>query len=478
VLVAAAAISLLLGHAVTVAGLALLARRSTVAEPSLRLPARSWAVRLAVLLLLFGAAVALLFLATREDESRLRRNAFVMFSPARTHLTVIAIDGLDTQFVQRLDATGQVPRLARLLAGARATLPTSDAPDPARTWTSLATGQPPGVHGVSGIETRRVSGLEGTVPAARSRLGATLAAATDLVRLTRPVLTSGLQRRSKTFWEIAADLRIRTVVVNWWASWPAPPGSAVVLSDRATLRLQRGGNLDGEIAPVSLYASLQGAWPALRDEARRRVVSAFGDQQDAVASTLRRAGEQDLVQVTLATRVGAASSELLAIYLPGLDIAQHDLLGAGGGAGLPASAVAARIEALERYYAFLDQILAPLLEPADPLRFVAVVGDSGRSSTGGGGVLAFTGKDARGGTAIDASRADVMPTLLYVLGLPTSRELPGRILTALFADRFVAENAPKTIDTFGPRILAPRPANATPLDQEMLERLRSLGYVR
>ena len=53
-------------------------------------------------------------------------------------------------------------------------------------------------------------------------------------------------------------------------------------------------------------------------------------------------------------RVCGADTDLRAIYLSGLDIAQHNLVGRAGGAGLPASALAARVEALERYYEFLD----------------------------------------------------------------------------------------------------------------------------
>ncbi len=478
VLVVAAAISLLLGHAVTVSSLALIARRSAVTDPSLRLRARSWTVRIGALALLFGAAMALLFFATRGDEARLRRNAVLMVLPPSVHVTVLALDGLDPQFVERIAPSGRTPRLARLLGGARADLPPSDAPDPARTWNSLATGQPAGVHGISGIETRRVSGLEGTVATPRSGLAAAIGVATDLVRLTRPVLTSGLQRRSKTFWEIAAELGIRTAVVNWWASWPAPPGPGIVLSDRASLRLERGGALDAEIAPSSLYPTLRQAWPALRDEARRRVLAAFANEDEAVAPTLRRAGEQDAVQVALAARVGAPASDLFAIYLPGLDIVQHELLGPGGGSGLPASALVVRVEALERYYAFLDQLIAPLVDAPDAARIVVLVGDPGRSSNRNGGVLAITGEAARPGARLSASRADLMPTLLYVLGIPTSRELPGRVLTALFTDSFTRSHSVRVIDSFGPRVVAPRPANATPLDQEMLDRLRSLGYVR
>ena len=166
-------------------------------------------------------------------------------------------------------------------------------------------GSPPTCTASAGIEARSVSGIAGTVPASGSPLAGAIAAATDLVRLTRPTLTTGLQRRSKTFWEVAADYGLQTAVVNWWATWPAPSGAGIVLSDRATLRLERGDQQDAEIAPPSLYSDLEPVWPTLRDEARRRVVAAFEGTGDADGQVLRRAAEQDALPAALATRVFA-----------------------------------------------------------------------------------------------------------------------------------------------------------------------------
>ncbi len=247
VLALSTAISMLLGHAVMLATLAIAARRARDASPSLRLP-RAWLPTLGLAAVAFAAAAGTLFLSTR-GEGRAAERAATASRPAvapaasRTgvRITVIAVDGLDLPFLERLAAANRVPRLARLLAGARLTFPASDAPDPARTWTSLATGQDAHVHGVSGIESRSVSGMEGTVPTAASGLAGALAAASDLVRLTRPTLTTGLQRRSRTFWEVAADAGFRTTTVNWWATWPAPDDAGVILTERATLRLERGG---------------------------------------------------------------------------------------------------------------------------------------------------------------------------------------------------------------------------------------------
>ena len=470
---------MLLGHAVTVSTLAFAARGTDAPRPAFRLPSRSWLVTVGTGALMFLGGATMLFLTTRGEGRPRASQASLPRVQTGLRLTVVAVDGIDLAFLERLAAEGRTPTFARLVAaGARLTIPASDAPDPARTWTSLATGQTADVHGVTGIEARSVSGIAGTVPAAGSPLAGTIAAATDLVRLTRPTLTTGLQRRSKTFWEVAADYGLHTAVVNWWATWPAPSGAGIVLSDRATLRLERGDQQDAEIAPPALYSDLRPVWPSLRDEARRRVVAAFAGTGDTDGQVLRRAAEQDALPAALATRVFRTEQDLQAIYLSGLDIAQHNLVGSAAGAGLPASALAARVEALERYYVFLDGLLGPLVADRTAGHVVALVTDPGRSASGGRGLLALTGPGIRTGVIQAGTAAEVTPTLLHLLGIPASRELPGRPRTDLSEESFSSRVPIRQIDTYGSRVLAPRLPGVTPLDRDMLDRLRSLGYVR
>ena len=84
--------------------------------------------------------------------------------------------------------------------------------DPARLWTTIATAQPASVHGVRTLETRRVAGIRGILQGdEESAVGRLLGASTDLLRLTRPAVASGTDRREKTFWEVAADAGGRKV---------------------------------------------------------------------------------------------------------------------------------------------------------------------------------------------------------------------------------------------------------------------------
>ncbi len=477
-LVGAAGLSVLLGRTVSMAAQGVMAQSLDQLGPVLGRRSKSRLGAALVWIAAFAGAVGLFQLSTADGR------ASVPAAPPRLDLRatdvsvlVLGVDGFDLEFAERLVQVGRLPAFGALLSGARAVVPADEGADPATVWTSIATGQTAAVHGVQGLEARRVSGLGGEVPAGRDEWWSVLAVATDRLRLTRPAASSGLQRRAKAIWEVAGEQGLRTGVINWWATWPAPEQSGIVISDRATLRLDRGGALDAEIAPPPLWEELKTAWPALRDEARRRAAASFQDVAEPGGGALRRAVEQDLIQLALARTVAGRAADLLAVYLPGLDIAQYALVSGPTAAGLPASALAARVASLEHYYVVLDGLLGELLSSGDSRDLRVLVTDPGRSRTRGAGVFAVTGDVARPGAQTEATGPDIAPTLLHVLGLPISQELNGRVVDALLSPAFVAAHPIRTTPTFGRRLPPPRRPGAVPLDDAALERLRSLGYI-
>jgi hypothetical protein len=487
-LAVAVAISLLLGHAVTLTSLALVARDEAGALLQPRVPGASWKISLPLAAAAFGGASALLIAAAPAETDAPQASPFAIV-PTGLTVTVVGIDGFDLSLYEELAAAGRVPRLASILGGARAAIAGVGDRDPARVWTTLATGQPAAQHGVAGLETRRVTGLQGTMPAGAGPVSpawTAVAAATDLLRLTRPAIASGTERREKTVWEIAAEKGLRTAVVNWWASWPATDTDGIVISDRAALRLEHGGVPDGEIAPAALYDRLTAAWPALRASAEAQARQAFGDDvsalDDRMRAVLRRSAELDAVHVAIALGPELAGRDLLMLYLPGLDIAQHALLAGGGEGALAPSVAAAHVEGLRRYYVFLDGLIDPIVEAGAnrgaPAQLVFLLAQPGRVVQNRDGVLAAAGPGAGGGARLAAAPEDVAPTLLYALGAPASRELPGRPLLGLFADVFVRKYPVREVASYGGRRVPTARRPGEPLDREMIERLRSLGYVR
>jgi hypothetical protein len=470
-LIVAVAISLLLGHAVRIATFAVLAARRH-GESLPPVSGRSWRVVIAGGGLAFAGAAALLVSTAAVDGPRSPEHPPLTVISSGRALRVIAIDGFDPAMFDAFAGD-----LGGRAAGTRAPLEPQDTSDPARAWTTIATGVPPDVHGVHAIETRRVAGLQGRLAADAGPVGAAIRAATDLVRLTRPSIASRDERRVKTLWEVAEEAGLRTAVVNWWASWPAPPTGGIVITDRALLRLEQGGALDAEIAPAALYAPLRAAWPSIHEHARA-AASELQSNDPLVTAVLQRSGELDASVVGLIGALPQPLRDLDVVYLPGLDIAQHALLGGREGTAQGPSALAARVEAVRAYYTFLRRLLEPIIMPSARVD-VLLVTQPGRVETAAAGVLVSyhaLQRDMRAGVRDSPSGRveDIAPTVLNGLGVPLSRELTGRPLAVLF----FAPNGGRYIDSYGRPFSTPASAAGKPLDQETIDRLRSLGYIK
>jgi len=475
----------LLAHAVTVSVLAYLVRLGLSGLPA-GSPLSSWRVVVPVgAIALVGAMVLLRTLSPGGHDSTAPAAPPLVVVPTGVHAVVIGIDGVDVGTLTRLRADGRLPTFDRLLRGATVPLATSTDRDPAQVWTTLATGQPVERHGIRALEGRQLAGVEGRVGADAPGLSL-LTTATDLVRLTRPTITSGSERRVPTFWEVGASAGLRTAVIHWWATWPASDSLGTVLSDRAILRLEQGGDLSAEIAPASLYQALQTSASTRTARVETLVASMAPDVSPEVAAVIDRSARLDATVLALAIDPALGAQDLLTLYLPGLDIAQHALFPAAATDTLAPAAAAERVRALERYYVFLDRAVAATLmdDRADDAasRMTVLVTQPGRvtPTTGGaGGVLSVSGSGATmrpDGTTLQAEA--LAPTILRALGVPVADDLATSSAESIFTAEFRAAFPLRSVATYGERRAPSTPTTGQPLDREMIERMRSLGYVR
>jgi hypothetical protein len=474
----AVAISVLIGHSVTVTVLASLVRFGLAGSLQRGSPLSTWRVLLPVSAVALVGAFALLIVTAPTDFGAQPPPPLAV-GPTGIHVVVIAIDGVDVATLDRLNAAGITPTLASLMSQARAPLANDFDRDPARVWTTIATAQPPERHGIRALEARQVAGVGGRLLAESPALEL-LTAATDVLRLTRPAIASGQERVVPAFWEVAATAGLRTAVVHWWATWPAPEGQGVVISDRAILRLEQGGDPAGEIAPDSLYPELLKGTEARHLRLAMATAHEWpADQADDISKALRRSAELDAMVLDLGADPALGPLDLLTVYLPGLDIAQHALLQGSDGSPLAPSAMADRVRALEAYYAFLDGTLARWLAAIPSAnRHVVLVMQPGRVQQPSSGLLALSGEGATFGTLDEVPPTTVAPTILTALGVPIAADLAGTAARSMFTDLFQTGFPARTIATYGERRRPGQVRTGKPLDQEMIERMRSLGYVR
>jgi hypothetical protein len=252
----------------------------------------------------------------------------------------------------------------------------------------------------------------------------------------------------------------KTAVVGWWGTWPAAePGAAggYVVSDGALAALESGRVEEGVVSPAGLgaraarwlaaaSASLPGPVPGAAGEAERIA-------REALQADLFHA--EALGELLADPELGAAF-----VYLPGLDILREGWR--RGGADLFRVLDRAREHAR-----VVDGALAEALSGLEPSRDALVLlGLPGRAGAGPG-VMAWRGPRLGdlAGPALPLTGA--ASTLLAGAGYPVdARMCPDEELLGP-----------------GTRVLrtAARPAapaaEAAGLEAEVLERLRSLGYV-
>lgn len=450
--------SLLLGRFGWLAAVAVLAAGGlSELLPEAGLSRRRMLPLLAAAALLFGAGVAAASYLG-EREGRMAPDFAVV--PTGLRVTILGLDGLDPAMADQLVAQGAMPRLAALRArAAHGRMRVEREQVPAIVWTTIATGRGPEAHGIQSMGARRLAGMRTPValgdegPFARA-----MGRATDLFRLTRSQPPSSVLRSTKALWNVASEKGLRVGVVNWWATWPADPVNGFVVTDRAFLKLEKGGAPEREVHPPEAFAVLA-ARPRPNDPDRARALDRF--PVDALAALS-----------------GTNPPDLSAVYLPGLDIATMQQLGEAAASDV--AGLDARLAAVRAHYALTDTLIGAVVDRLGSRDLLVLVGDPGRLPRTGPvppfGQLLIAGGPVQPADLGEVTERDVAPTVLHLLGLPRSREMDGQVLEAALSGDFRAAHPVRTVDSYGTRATS-RPTESR-FDEAMLEELRSLGYIR
>ena len=95
------------------------------------------------------------------------------------------------------------------------------------------------------------------------------------------------------------------------------------------------------------------------------------------------------------------------------------------------------------------------------------------------GVIIASGGPIRKGVSVSAHIFDVTPTILALMGLPVPDDMAGRVLTEMIEPAFLRQYPIVRISSYEDYIDRPRLEIGERLaEEEMVERLRSLGYIK
>ncbi len=455
---------------------------------------RSYVFALGVVLLIQATWAIGVFRHHSADHTL--AEALEVYEPPPLRVLVLGLDGMNRETVESLATADSLPHLSWMISeGFTAPLQSRAEYLAPQVWTTVATGVKPEVHGIEGFTRPVPWGMSRTprISAGKPGLTALFEHILPFAGMIRRVPVSAASRMTCTLWEINELFGANAGVVNWWATWPAESSNGFTISERTFPKiayihrqqaLTPATYYQREVFPatefdamVELRQQLAESFVAmLEDFPALAAMAARGDSNE-VAALVRSVCFADYFYCMAALDAGNRNpAKFMAVYFQGADVL--DRLEERADNVLPRD-----IQPLIReYYRFCDHLLGILIERYCPGGLLAVVCEPGKKArlAGEQGLVLFHGMDVRAGadTQEPMMLEDVAPTVLYLSGLPVSSNMSGRAL------REAGEGGPggarplRYVTSFGPPPLRLDTSSRYGNDREMIQRLRSLGYVK
>ena len=391
----------------------------------------------------------------------------------RGKVLVIGLDGAEWSLLKPMVDAGEMPALASLMergvyGNLRSLEPAQKSP---AIWTTMATGKSPDEHGITTFVDRNKDGS----------------------------LLTGNQRKVPALWNILSGVDRTVGVVGWLVTWPAEEVNGFVVSDYLQYGPAKSDKLTGRVYPSDLEAGLRPhvrEWETFPWANIRRFLSVPLDtvkmtkREEASLRPIRwiTAADQTFADIAL-DLYEQRSPDFMTVYLRGMDAMGHIFWNYSYPDRVEPSRLDDRIrpyvgEAMRQYYRYIDELIDPIIALADPETTILVVSDHGFQGGPEGGVAAHTpdgvlimagrGVGARG-EITGATVYDIAPTVLVLEGLPPAEDMPGKVLWSALDESIPRERFHDRIPTYGTSESGS--PIASDVDEEILERLRSLGYI-
>jgi hypothetical protein len=387
-----------------------------------------------------------------------------------SHVTILAIDAASLELITNATADGRLPNFGQLLdAGAVMHLATIHPTSAEAVWAAAATGKLPQKNGVRSIGAYRLARL--STRAGRS--GAGDAHSREALQLlpeycyANALLRFGLlveephtsaAFRARPFWSILSALEIPVAVAGWPLTQPAPAVFGYVVSDAYPRRVGTSAAIEdsSSVYPPEALAELADVLQVPPPDDAEAVPAA----RNGVSETPGRIDR--LVDQIVETLESTRPTQVAAVRYQSLDPIGHYYLRYATPSAFGDVSDDERRSlgpVLEAHYALIDAAIGramATLGPEDLLLVVSgygmeplglgkrllerLLGDpelSGTHENGPDGFLiAYGASVARNRNLPRGSVVDLVPTMLYFMGLPIGRDMDGFARTDIFQPAF------------------------------------------
>jgi predicted AlkP superfamily phosphohydrolase/phosphomutase len=427
--------------------------------------------------------------------------AFFIF-PGKTPVNpvvLIGLDGADWNIIHPLFERGKLPNLAHLVQeGSWGVLQTMRPTKSPVIWTSIATGKSMIKHGI--LDYQFVTDNNITIP------------------------YSAGERIAKTFWNILSEEGFTVGLINWFVTFPAEAVNGFLVSDRFRIGVYKYLPEDGVTFPNELKDKIfpqvvmfehkkfkmilreEGMYDYWTDsQAKKKPIPPSRERQ---VKNFRIYTLQDKsIENTTLFLLENISVDLFATYFRLIDTTSHFAsifideelrnvwIKENEELGAPTPETEKRLyqnmaTIIEPVYSYMDRVVGRIINKSPENAIFILVSDHGFNFSSKGyahydtpsiahGVFAIKGPGVKPGNRLEQVNIfDITPTLLYLFGLPAGEDMDGRVLVEAFQDDFNKSRKVRFIPSYGASSRSEEAKKPRELDKEVLEDLRSLGYIK
>lgn len=403
---------------------------------------------------------------------------------------LIGLDGASWNLMSEPLREGKLPNLKRLIdTGTSGPLKSFLPTHSPVLWTSIATGKTQKKHGIGSFTAEK----DGKV-----------------------IPVSGSQRITKAYWNILSDYGFKVGVVNWWVTWPPEKINGFMISDRyrnynphktKDMVVTYPADLIQQLPRVGVsqkqfqsdretFHLPEDMTPKVNDQSLEDLADnykTYWGHDKAIRESCRRMLSTQRVDVFgVVFRIVDVSSHIFSNLV---DRPIMDQMAAKQAAGTLTRDDINQVDAvfskeMEPIYEYADQIVGDFLQHAGKDTNIIVCSDHGFKFDKGryghaymeippDGIVILNGPWFKKGTKIEgATLLDITPTLLYLEGLPIGRDMDGRPLFKAFDPQFLRSEKLTMVASHDKGYRQKGEPASSDMDQEILDDLKSLGYIQ
>lgn len=390
--------------------------------------------------------------------------------PVNPGVIMIGFDGVSIDVIDDMAGRGELPGFRKLMdEGATLKVKSFGKMLSPVIWTTVITGKTPDKHGISDFITRE------------SPKG----------KMSFSVYS--YNRKAKALWNLVPDNGSRAAVVNWWGTYPCEKIDGTIVSKQFI----------ESYVPKKIYSELS-VYPEDYSrtcmEISEGVISEYDEKKLELGlkypseHSIHYYKDQSVFEIFKNLYDNDSSYGFLAAYFWELDQIQHIYYYAYDREYdqelIPKRGIKVRDNFDEHiitdYYRYYDLILQEIISMMDDNTVLFVVSDHGFGMVETGipwhldttyGFCYSSGKYIKKGVSVPGiEMTDFVPTILYILGFPVAEDMDGKVITEILNKDFFNREI-KYVESYDRGFAVERPDHVNPVEEDQIERLRTLGYI-